>query len=188
MVPSNPLLPFENLAILTGLLMSPSSPVYHQSNGLSDGTVQTVKNVLQKWKESGQDPHLALLCLRSTPLSHELPSPAKLLNGRVYQTNLPAVSKPSSSSNAEVYVKLQLRQDKQKVQYDKTAKQPPQSLFAEDRVRIHNPANNRWEPVVVHCVTDAPGLAWWLIALVEYANETVATYEGPMSPLNSRFL
>ena len=48
MVPSNPLLPSENLAILTGLLMSPSSPVYHQSNGLSDGTVQTVKNVLQK--------------------------------------------------------------------------------------------------------------------------------------------
>ena len=47
-------------------------------------TMQTVKNVLQKCKESGQDPHLPTLCLRSTPLSHDLPSPAKLLNGRVY--------------------------------------------------------------------------------------------------------
>ena len=28
-----------------------------------------------------------MLCLCSTPLSHDLPSPAELLNGRVYQTN-----------------------------------------------------------------------------------------------------
>ena len=114
-----------------------------------------MKNVLQKCNESGQDPHLAMLCLRSTPLSDDLPSPAELLNGRVYQTSLPAVSKPSSS-NGDVKVKLQLRQDKQKAQYDKTAKQPLQPVFAEDRVRIHNPANNRWEPGVVHCVADAP--------------------------------
>ena len=133
-----------------------SSPLYAQSNDLSERTVQTVKNVLQKCKESGQDPHLAMLCLRSTPLSHDLPSPAKLLNGRMYQTNLPAVSKPSSSSNGDVNVKFQLRTDKQKAQYDKTAKQPIQPLFAEDCVRIHNPANNRWEPGVVHCVADAP--------------------------------
>ena len=132
-----------------------SSPLYPQSNGLSERTVQTVKNVLQKCKESGQDPHLAMLCLRTTPLSHDLPSPAELLNGRVYQTNLPAVSKPSYS-NGDVNVKSQLRQDKQKAQYDKTAKQPLQPVFAEDRVRIHNPANHRWEPGVVHSVADAP--------------------------------
>ena len=156
MVPSTPLLPSENLAILTyGFTHVTSSPLYPQSNGLSERTVQTVKNVLQKCKESGQDPHLAMLCLRSTPLSLDLPSPAELLNGQVYQTNLPAVSKPSSS-NGDVNVKLQLRRDKQKAQYDKTAKQPLQPLFAEDRVGIHNPANNRWEPGVVHCVADAP--------------------------------
>ncbi|CAH3020819.1 unnamed protein product, partial [Porites evermanni] len=56
----------------------------------------------------------------------------------------------------DVNVKPQLGQDKQKAQYDKTAKQPLQPLFAEDRVRIHNPANNRSEPGVVHCVADAP--------------------------------
>ena len=169
---------FQEFSHTYGFTYVTSSPLYPQSNGLCERTVQTVKNVLQNCKESGQDPHLAMLCFRTTPLSHDLPSPAELLNGRVYQTNLPAVSKPSSS-NGDVNVKLQLRQDKQKAQYDKTAKQPLQPLFAEDRVRIHNPANNRCVP---------PGLTWWLIALVELLEETVATYEGLMSPLNFKFL
>ena len=149
---------FREFSNTYGFTHVTSSPLYPQSNGLSERTVQTVKNenVLQKCKESGQDPQLAMLCLRSTPLSQDLPSPAKLLNGRIYQTNLPAVCKPSSSSNGDLNVKLQLRQYKQKAQYDKTAKQAIQPLFAEDRVRIHNPANNRWEPGVVHCVADAP--------------------------------
>ena len=103
-----------------------SSPLYPQSNG--ERTVQTVKDLLHKRKESGQDPHLAMHCLRSTPLSHDLPSPAELLNGRVYQTNLPAVSKPLFSADGDINVKLQLRQDKQKVQYDNTARQPLRSL------------------------------------------------------------
>ena len=42
-----------------------SSPLYPQSNGMSERTVQTVKDLLQKCKESGQDPHLAMLCLRT---------------------------------------------------------------------------------------------------------------------------
>ena len=82
--------------------------------------MQTVKDLLHKCKDSGQDPHQAMLCLCSTPLSHDLPSPAELLNGRVYQTNLPAVSKPSVSADGDINVKLQLRQDKQKARYDKT--------------------------------------------------------------------
>ena len=168
---------FQEFSHTYGFTYVTSSPLYPQSNGLCERTVQTVKNVLQNCKESGQDPHLAMLCFRTTPLYHDLPSPAELLNGRVYQTNLSAVSKPSSS-DGDVNVKLQLRQDKQKAQY-KTAKQPLQPLFAEDRVRIHNPANNRCVP---------PGLTWWLIALVELLEETVATYEGLMSPLNFKFL
>ncbi|KAL9978440.1 hypothetical protein ACROYT_G015954 [Oculina patagonica] len=132
------------------------SPLYPQSNGLSERTVQTVKDLLQKCKETRQDPHLAMLCLRSTPLSHDLPSPAEMLNGRVYQTNLPAVTKPSSSANGDVNVKLQLRQDKQKVLYDKTAQQPLQPLFPEDRVRVLNPATRTWEPGIIHDVASPP--------------------------------
>ena len=118
--------------------------------------MQIVKDLLHKCKESGQDPHLAMLCLRITPLSHDLPSPAELLNGRVYQTNLPAVSKPSFSAYGDINVELQLRQDKQKAQYDKTARQQRRSLIAEDRVRVFNPASGTWMPGIVKHVADTP--------------------------------
>lgn len=39
-----------------------SSPLYPQSNGLTERTVQTVKDLLQKCKESDQDPRMAMLC------------------------------------------------------------------------------------------------------------------------------
>lgn len=99
---------------------------------------------------------MAMLCLRSTPLSHGLPSPAELLNGRVYQTNLPAVSKPSVSESGDTTAKLQVRQDKQKEQYDRTARQPLCPLFPEDRVRILNPSSSIWEPGIVQHIADTP--------------------------------
>ena len=34
----------------------------------------------------------------------------------------------------------------------------------------------------------APGLNRWLIVLLEYSEESITTYEGLMSPLNSQFL
>ena len=136
---------FQEFSRSYGFTHVTSSPLYPQSNGFSERTVQTVKDLLQKCKESGQDPHLAMLCLCSTPLSHDLPSPAELLNGRVYQTNLPAVSKPSLSADGDINVKLQLRQDKQKMQYDKTAAQQPLCLlFPEDRIQVFNPASGTW--------------------------------------------
>ena len=143
---------FQEFSHSYGFTNVKSSSLYPPSNGLSERTVQTVKDLLQKCKESGQDPHMAMLCLRSTPLSHNLPSPAELLNGRVYQTNLPAVSKPPLTGNGDTNAKLQARQDKQKEEYDKTAKQPVCPLFPEDHVRILNPSNNIWEPGIIrHC-------------------------------------
>ena len=45
-----------------------SSPRYARSNGMAERTVQTVKKLLMKAKKSGNDPYLALLELRNTPL------------------------------------------------------------------------------------------------------------------------
>ena len=39
--------------------------------------------------EEGEDIDLALLTYKATPLSHNLPSPAELLNSRKYRTLLP---------------------------------------------------------------------------------------------------
>ena len=59
--------------------------------------VPTVKHLFTKARESGQDPHLAMLCLRTTPIDHHTPSPCKILNGRRYRSNLPIVGTKETS-------------------------------------------------------------------------------------------
>ena len=62
---------------------------HHQSNGEAEIFVRTVKDTLTKVYQSGQDPDMALLCYRSTPINSKLPSPAELMNSRRYTTLLP---------------------------------------------------------------------------------------------------
>ena len=46
---------------------------HHQSNGLAEGYVRIIKNLLSKAKETGQDYHEVISVYRSTPLSNDLP-------------------------------------------------------------------------------------------------------------------
>ena len=69
-----------------------STPLYPRSNGLAERMVQTVKHLFMKARESGSDPHLAMLCLRTTPLDSNTPAPCELLNGRRYRSNVPTVT------------------------------------------------------------------------------------------------
>ena len=62
-----------------------SSPHYPRSNGHAERSVQTIKNILRK----ANDPLLAMLIYRSTPLPWCKLSPAELLMGRKLRTNLP---------------------------------------------------------------------------------------------------
>ena len=73
-----------------------SSPQYPQSNGIAERYVQTMKASLIKTMEEGEDIDLALLTYKATPLSHNLPSPAELLNSRKYRTLLPTRIVPTS--------------------------------------------------------------------------------------------
>ena len=59
---------FQEFSRNYGFTHVTSSHLYPQSNSLSSRVVQTVKDLLHKCKESGQDTHLAMLCLRSIPL------------------------------------------------------------------------------------------------------------------------
>ena len=61
-----------------------SSPHYPQSNGEAERAVQTVKNLLKK----EDDPYLALLSYRSTPLKCRY-TPSELLMARKLRTNVP---------------------------------------------------------------------------------------------------
>ena len=61
-----------------------TSPTNAQSNGQAEWFIQTIKNSLNKAMEGGEDLHLAILSYISTPLNHNLPSLAELLNSRKF--------------------------------------------------------------------------------------------------------
>ncbi|XP_048587408.1 uncharacterized protein K02A2.6-like [Nematostella vectensis] len=149
---------FGDFSKTYGFEHTSTSPYHSQANGFIERNVQTVKNVLQNCKESNSDPHLAMLCLGTTPIDHNLPSPAELLNGRIYQSNLPGVSRTArldSKVDHDANSKLQARQDLQKLYYDKSSKELP-PLPPGSNVSVFNPHNKKWEPGTVRSQRSAP--------------------------------
>ena len=133
---------FKRFSVNYGFNHVTSSPHYAQSNGAIERQVQTIKRLFAKCKESGADPHLAMLCLRSTPLDHNTPSPSELLNGRKYRNTLPTRDTISHDGNSTL---LRKRQEKSRSVYDRSCKQLPQ-LRVNDNVRIQDPVKKTWSP------------------------------------------
>jgi len=115
---------FSQFCTEYGIQHVPVSPHYHQANGMAERCIQTVKRTIKKCKKTGHDIHLALLCLKTTPIDHNLPAPCQLLNGRMYKSNLPCVSMMYSDNMNKHVVRDNLaeRQDKQKEHYDRGSK------------------------------------------------------------------
>ena len=65
-----------------GIQHTTPSPSYPQSNRLLEKGVQTMKMMLNKCKEVGEGPYLALLDLRKTPKDQSMGSPAQRLMRR----------------------------------------------------------------------------------------------------------
>ena len=81
---------FKKFSTEWGFIHKTSSPLYPKSNGLAERTVQTVKRILKKAYDGGEDPYLALLSYRNTAAKSY--SPAELLMGRSLRTRLPVKS------------------------------------------------------------------------------------------------
>ena len=90
-----------------------SSPRYPASNGEVERAVRTVKSFLKKCN----DPYLALLIYRSTPL-HNGYSPAQLLMGRRLRATLPVFLKPTIPEYSEALQKETEMRAKQKTNFD----------------------------------------------------------------------
>ena len=115
---------FKEFACEWGFEHLQSSPHYHQSNGEAERFVRTIKDTLSKAYQSGQDPGMALLCYRSTPLNLKLPSPAELINSHQYKTLLPTrtMLKPKEREREEL---LKLKQN-QEHYYNRSTQELPE--------------------------------------------------------------
>jgi hypothetical protein len=114
-----------------------SSPLYSQSNGLVEKTVQTIKRLFRKAKDSKTDPYMSILEYRTTPLKCGK-SPSQLLMSRRLRTVLPINSEqlmPQKIDIKDVRMKLQQEHNVQKKYYDRQSK-PLKSLTTGDTVRV----------------------------------------------------
>ena len=124
-----------------------SSPHYPRGHGFAERQVQTVKKTILKCRETKEDIDLALLALRTTPLSSNIPSPAELLNGRVFKSTLPVKIQPSKNQE-EVRNWLKARQDNQCYYYNRHTKELPE-LHRDQAIYVQDPVRKIWDPARV---------------------------------------
>ena len=139
---------FKEFAKEWGFLHKTSSPNYPRSNGLSERTVQTAKNLLKKTKAEGKDPYLALLTYRDSPRENGLQSPAQLLFGRKLRTQVPIATEsliPKTPDQYNTQRKLILRREKAKLNHDRHSRKTPYpTLNPGSRIRFHH--GKEWVP------------------------------------------
>ena len=136
---------FQEFAETWDFKHTTSSPAYPQSNGQAERTVQTVKNLLKKCDQSGEDPYIALLNYRNAPLDGIGKSPAQLLMSRRLRSRLPTsdrLLKPQVVQSA--HTKLAMRQKDQKHYYDLRAGNNKSDLQPGEKVRFQSP-KGKWE-------------------------------------------
>ena len=112
-----------------------SSPHFPQSNGLAERTVQTVKQTLKKAHKSGQDIHLALLALNTTPSRDGLSPAFKMFNRH------PCTTLPSAVLNSHHCI---AKDPKPKEHHDKRAKDLPE-LQPGTVVRMRIDTDKSWK-------------------------------------------
>ena len=105
-----------------GFKISTSSTHYPQSIGMSERTIQTVKNLLRKADDKGNDPYIALLEYRNTAITGMQESPAQLLMSRMLKSKLRTTTALLQRRVQEnVREKLAQRAAKQKEYFDRNA-------------------------------------------------------------------
>ena len=138
---------FAEFASIYGVSHNTSSPLRAQSNGLAERSIQTVKKLMLKCSEAGEDFYMALLDLRNTPRDPLIGSPAQRLMGRRTQTRIPtseALLKPTTIEPSVVSNGLKKYRLTQKKYYDRGKRHLP-AIRSNDAVRVRTPRG--WQPV-----------------------------------------
>ena len=128
-----------------GFTIITSSPHYHQSNGMAERYVQTIKQFLKKAAHSGEDLYEALLAYRQAPLTGLTFSPAEMLFNRCLRGPLPCTSAELAPSIPSAFAALTDRQNRQKAVHDRSARAlEPLKEGSEVLMRINKQAD--WSP------------------------------------------
>jgi transposase InsO family protein len=112
---------FKHLAEKYRFSVEHSSPHHPQANGFAEAMVKVVKNLWIKATEAHEDPHLALLYYRATPVKPGLASPAELLMARKIRTLIP-VRATLNGDQEKARQAAQAGKDAQKMNFDKRAR------------------------------------------------------------------
>ncbi|XP_012942558.2 uncharacterized protein K02A2.6 [Aplysia californica] len=121
-----------------------SSPLYPRSNGLAERTVQTVKQILTKAKDGGEDPYLSILNFRTTDKSDQA-SPAEMLMGRKLRTLLPSANRIKRIVSSRM---IKDRKDKHAKYYNSNTKDLA-TLKPQEFIRYRDSRSGTWEPAQV---------------------------------------
>ena len=145
---------FQQLAKQYGFEVVTSSPHYPRGHGFVERQVQTVKKTILKCRETREDIDLALLALRTTPLSSNIQSPAELLNGRTVKSTLPRkIHLPRNQEDFRNWLKT--RQDNQSQYYNRHTKELPE-LHKDQAIYVQDPVRKTWNPAKVISQGDTP--------------------------------
>ena len=128
---------------------STSSPRNPRSNGQAESAVKIVKGLLTRAKCSGQDPYLALLAYRSTPVDSHLRSPAEMLYQRALRTTVPQRIRHKDPYAAAERERLEEHATQSAADHDRTGCRRKAPLYAGQSVSVINNDRTLWLPATV---------------------------------------
>ena len=141
---------FKSFSVQFGFVHVTSSPYYPQGNGEAESLVKIAKKVLKQ-----EDPFIALMAYRATPIPATGVSPSQLIMGRLIRTctTLPTLGRnllpawPDFSSVREADKKM-------KKKYSKAYNKKHRARFLSGLetgqcVRLKNDSQKHWSPVGV---------------------------------------
>ena len=147
---------------------STSSPRNPRSNGQAESAVKIVKGLLTRAKCSGQDPYLALLAYRSTPVDSHLRSPAEMLYQCALRTTVPQRIRHKDPFAAAERERLEERATQSAANHDRTGYRRKASLYAGQSVSVINNDRTLWLPATVVCAADHGSYIVKVIGGAEY--------------------
>ena len=126
-----------------------SSPHHPEGNGFAESMVKVVKQMLQRAKYSGSDPHLALLSYRATPLDSKIASPVELMYQCHLQSTLPSHLRNTAPDAEDTQEALNNRANKSKANHDHTAGPERAPFYAGQDVSVWDPQRRLWVPAKI---------------------------------------